>query len=151
MKLNSKIAVFVCGPVRYASLVNQRLEHILADVDYDCFFHLWKQDLGNKKRENEETDINCLGRHAKAKVVAYQSPYTIQDFSDYVGTKTNSNSSINATMGMFYSINALCHFLEQLPDSNHYEYILRIRTDCAILNDKFIDKLSFSKKTLTIS
>jgi len=149
-KIDGKIAVFICGPVRYVTLVNERLETVLKDYDYDCFFHLWKADLGNKVRQGGESDYKELFDHPRAKVVIMQSPYSEDDFKDRIGTKTNSSSTINVTMGMFFSVNVLCHYLKQLPDFDQYKYILRLRTDLAILNDDFASLLSFEPNTLTI-
>lgn len=149
-RIDGKIAVFICGPVRYATLVNERLETVLKDYDYDCFFHLWKSDLGNKVRRGWESDYTELFAHPRAKVVVMQSPYSEDDFEDKIGTKTNSGSTINATMGMFFSVNALCHYLRQLPDFDEYKYILRLRTDLAILNDDFASLLSFEPNVLTV-
>jgi len=148
--IDGKIAVFISGPVRYVTLVNRRLESVLADCDYDCFFHLWKADLGNKLRAGEECDYRELFDHPRAKVVILQSPYSQDDFKDTVGTETNSSSPINATMGMFYSVNLLCHYLQQLPDFDEYKYILRLRTDCAILNDDFASLLDPNPEVLTV-
>jgi len=149
-KTDGKIAVFICGPVRYVTLVNERLETVLKDYDYDCFFHLWKADLGNKVRQGPESDHRELFDHPRSKVVIMQTPYSEDDFKDRIGTKTNSGSTINATMGMFFSVNVLCHYLKQLPDFDQYKYILRLRTDLAILNDDFASLLSFEPDVLTI-
>jgi len=149
--IDGKIAVFICGPVRYLTLVNERLETILKDYEYDCFFHLWKSDLGNKVHKVWESDYRELFDHPRAKVVIMQSPYSEDDFRDSIGIKTSSGSTINATMGMFFSVNLLCHYLKQLPDFEQYKYILRLRTDCAIINDNFVSLLDFSPEVLTVN
>ena len=150
-RIDGKIAVFICGPVRYVTLVNERLETVLKDCEYDCFFHLWKADLSNKVHKVWESDYRELFDHPRAKVVIMQSPYSEDDFRDSVGIKTNSGSTINATMGMFFSVNLLCHYLKQLPDFEDYKYILRLRTDCAIINDDFVSLLDFSPDVLTVN
>lgn len=150
-RIDGKIAVFICGPVRYVTLVNERLETVLKDYEYDCFFHLWKADLGNKVHKVWESDYRELFDHPRAKVVVMQSPYSEDDFGDSVGIKSNSSSTINATMGMFFSVNVLCHYLKQLPDFEDYKYILRLRTDCAIINDDFVSLLDFSPDVLTVN
>jgi len=150
-RIDGKIAVFICGPVRYVTLVNERLETVLKDYDYDCFFHLWKSDLGNKVRQGAESDYRELFDHPRAKVVIMQSPYSEGDFKDKIGAKTNSGSTINATMGMFFSVNILCHYLKQLPDCEDYRYILRLRTDLAILSDDFASLLCTKPNVLTVA
>jgi len=150
-RIDGKIAVFICGPVRYVTLVNERLGTVLKDCDYDCFFHLWKSDLGNKVRQGPESDYRELFDHPRAKVVIMQSPYSEDDFNDKIGAKTNSGSTINATMGMFFSVNVLCHYLKQLPDFEEYKYILRLRSDLAILNDDFATLLCTKPNVLTVA
>jgi hypothetical protein len=150
-RFDGKIAVFICGPVRYVSQVAKRLEQVLAGYEYDCFYHIWKTDLGNKVRGQEETDITELAADPRTKVFIRQQPYSPDDFRDTIGLQTGSNSSINATMGMFFSVNVLCHYLALMPDSGKYKYILRLRTDCAIISDNFAELLDPSPDVLTVS
>jgi hypothetical protein len=150
-KSDGRIAVFICGPVRYVGHVTKRLERVLAGYEYDCFYHLWKADLGNKVRGQEETDISAVESSARTKIIIRQEPYTIEDFRDTIGTKTGSNSSINASMGMFFSVNVLCHCLSLLPDCQKYRYVLRLRTDCVLINDHFAELLDPAADVLTVS
>jgi len=150
-QIDGKIAIFISGPIRYVSLVSKRLDVVFKGQDYDCFYHLWKDDLGNKVRDCEVADYRELEDNPRTKVFVLQEPYSEQDFADSIGTETASRSSINATMGMFFSVNLLCHYLKQLPDCHKYKYILRLRTDCAIINDNFVDLLDTSSKTLNFS
>jgi tetratricopeptide (TPR) repeat protein len=150
-RFEGKIAVFICGPLRYVGHVTRRLEQVLAGSEYDCLYHIWKSDLGNKLRGQEETDISALQASPRTKVLIRQEPYSIEDFADSIGTQTGSNSSINATMGMFFSVNVLCHYLALMPDSNKYSHILRLRTDCAIISDDFVELLDASPEALTVS
>jgi len=150
-RINGEIAVFISGPIRYVTLVNERLETVLKDCQYDCFFHLWKADLGNKVHRLWQSDYRELYEHPRAKVVVMQSPYSQEDFKDTIGIETASGSTINATMGMFFSVNLLCHYLKQLPDFEQYRYILRLRTDCAIINDNFVSLLDFRPDVLTVN
>ena len=147
-QIDGKIAIFISGPIRYVSLVSKRLDVVFNGQDYDCFYHLWKDDLGNKVRDCEVADYRELEDNPRTKVFVLQEPYSEHDFADSIGTETGSRSSINATMGMFFSVNLLCHYLKQLPDFHKYKYILRLRTDCAITNDNFMDLLDTSGKTL---
>jgi len=150
-KMNGKTAIFISGPIRYVSLVSKRVDAVFKKYEYDCFYHLWKDDLGNKIRHGETDDYRKLEKRPRTKAFILQEPYSEQDFADSIGTETGSHSSINASMGMFFSVNLLCHYLKQLPDVKNYKYILRLRTDCAILNDKFADLLDGSSKTLTFA
>jgi hypothetical protein len=129
-----KIAVFIAGPYRFSNLVLNSLDKVLGKMDYDVFFHIWKEDLGNKKRIEEKTDYSYLMTHVKTKVFILADPYKEKDYKKDIGVNTNSNSSINATMGMFISMNILSNYLEQLPDNNTYTHIFRLRTDCIIYN-----------------
>ena len=148
-RMNGKIAVLISGPVRYVTLVNQRLHTILRDCEYDCFYHLWSADLGNKKRAGAQTDYTVLYTHPRTKVLIVQTPYSEDSFADTIGIETGSNSTINATMGMFFSVSLLCNYLKHLPDLENYTYVLRLRTDCAILNDDFLSLLDPDLNVLT--
>jgi hypothetical protein len=148
---NKKIAIFMSGPYRFADLVSTRLEKILDGFEFDFFYHIWNDDLGNKIRKERTFDIETLRNKPRTKIIITQKPYVEEDFKDSIGLETKSNSTINATMGMFYSVSLLCNLIKQLPDYNDYKYILRIRTDCLIINDNFISKLVFDNKTITVS
>jgi hypothetical protein len=145
-----KIAVFISGPARYVDLVRKNLDITLKGLDFDCFYHLWKEDLGNKKREGYNADYISLLKDKKTKVFMMQEPYKVEDFKNSVGTETNSGSTINASMGMFMTINLLCNTLKRMPDSEEYTHILRLRTDCALFVPlkKF---LSLNNNTVTVS
>jgi ADP-heptose:LPS heptosyltransferase/glycosyltransferase involved in cell wall biosynthesis/predicted O-methyltransferase YrrM len=150
-RINGKIAVLISGPIRYVTLVNRRLKTILKDCEYDCFYHLWSADLGNKIRAETPGDYAELKEHPRTKVLMVQSPYSEDSFAGTIGVETGSNSSINATMGMFFSVSLLCNTLQQLPDFEDYKYVLRLRTDCAILNDDFVSLLDLDPNVLTVS
>lgn len=128
-----KIAVFIAGPFRYSNLVLNSIERILGDIDFEVFFHIWNQDLGNKKRiKTDSIKFKELSNHPKTKAFFLSAPYTQSDYENNVGIQTNSNSTINATMGMFLSMNILCNYLELLPDKDEFTHIFRMRTDCLI-------------------
>lgn len=147
-----KIAVFVSGPIRYVDLVEKNLELALEGNEYEIFYHLWKEDLGNKKREGYHADYISLAKNPKTKVFIIQNPYSVEDFANSpVGTKTNSDSSINATMGMFLAVSILCNTLKQLPDFESYTHILRMRTDALFLKRRFIEKLNLKKNEVAVS
>lgn len=148
---DGKIAIFICGPVRYVTYVCRMIDRVFQGYEYDCFYHLWKADLGNKVRGGEVSDLEEIEKHPRTKVLIRQEPYCVEDFAKAIGTESGSNSSINALMGMFFSVNLLCHYLEQLPDFATYRYILRLRTDCAIFHPEFPSLLDESKGTLTVS
>ena len=146
-----KIAVFTSGPPRYVNLVTERLNRVLSDVDWDVFIHLWKIDTGNKIRANSIFDYTKLVDNPKVKVIMVQNPYDDTVYKKRIGTKINTHSPTFAIMGMFLGVNFLSNFLELLPDYNSYTHILRLRTDCAILNDNFLNLLDFDKKVVTVS
>ena len=54
-------------------------------------------------------------------------------------------------MGMFYSMNLLCHHLKLLPDFNTYTHILRLRTDSLFLNEDFFNLLDFDSNAVQVS
>lgn len=150
-RFDGRIAVFICGPIRYVSQVTMSLRRQLDGFEYDFFYHLWKDDLGNKRREQEETDVSGLLADNRTRLLIQQEPYSVEDFRSRIGTNTESGSTINATMGMFFSVNALCHYLSLMPDAGKYRYILRFRTDCAMLVNDLIDRLDPSPGVLTVS
>lgn len=127
-----KLAVFIAGPYRFSDNVQKSLERVLGNIDYEIFYHLWKEDLGNKKRIESKNDYDILKNFKKTKLFLLAEPYDEEVYKNTVGTETSSNSSINATMGMFMSMNILCSYLELLPDQNNFTHILRLRTDCII-------------------
>lgn len=127
-----KIAVFVAGPFRYSDLVLDSLNYVLGELNYEVFFHIWKKDLGNKKRKGTSENYEVIINNPKTKAYLTSSPYTEEEYANTVGIKTNSNSTINATMGMFISMNILSNYLELLPDRDDFTHIFRIRTDCLI-------------------
>jgi len=147
---DGRIAIFICGPVRYAVYVCRMIDRIFQGYSYDCFYHLWKKDLGNKVRTSEVYDLKEIENNPRTKVLICQEPYCVDDFAEYIGPQSGSKSSVNATMGMFFSVNLLCHYLEQLPDFSKYRYILRLRTDCVIIHPDFPSLLDGAENTLTV-
>lgn len=139
-----KVAVFVAGPYRYADQVHRSLERLFPTIDYSAFYFVWKEDLGNKVRDASDNGVFLLASDKKTKAFITADPYSVDDFKNSIGTKTNSGSSINATMGMFFSMNALCQYLEALPDADEYTHIVRLRTDCLVFDslEKYIDSSS---------
>jgi hypothetical protein len=146
-----KVAVLVAGPFRYAHLVLLNLEAYLREIDFDAFFHIWKTDLGNKRRTDEAWLVEDLLSNARTKAVILAEPLPESFYSSTIGTETCSNSTINATMGMFYSMSTLCSYLQQQPNLTEYSHCLRMRTDCAIISPRFVDKLDFDPQVLTVA
>lgn len=145
-----KIAVFMSGPIRYADLVRQNLARSLGSLDYDIFYHVWKEDLGNKIRAGCLDNYGNLPMDIKTKMFIIQDPYSEEFYKKYVGVKTNSNSTINATMGMFLAVNVLCSAFKKIPDSKEYTHILRIRTDCSLLSKDFYKLLDNEENVINI-
>jgi len=146
-----KIAIFMSGPIRYAPFVAAQLPRAIHNHDFEVFYHLWTKDTGNKVRRAEQASMSDLLACPHTKVVIAQTPYNRDVYADTVGTQTNSNSVIEATMGMFCGVNQLCHYLNQLPDSLDFSHVLRLRTDCLIISDDFGRKLDPSSNVLTFS
>lgn len=145
-----KVAVFIAGPYRYAPMVQESLKRILGAIEYDVFFHIWKEDLGNKRRIEIEEDYARLAEDNKTKLLLLARPYNEDDYSSQIGIQTNSGSSINATMGMFIAMNVLSNYLELLPDSSSYTHIFRLRTDC-IFFDSIEDKVWRNRNNILVS
>lgn len=150
--LGCKVAILMAGPIRYAPLVLERLESVLDGLDFEVFVLIWKQDLGNKRRERDNLDdISLLLANPKVSACITAAPLPEEFYHSTVGTETGSNSSINATMGMFYSMSALYRYVEQLPNSKSFTHALRIRTDCLVITNSFVSMLDFRSGTLTVS
>ncbi len=149
--IDPKVAVLVAGPFRYAHLVLKNLERFLHPFDFDVFFMIWKTDLGNKRRVDECWEVDEVLAHARTKALILAEPYPEEFYAPTIGTETGSNSPINATMGMLYSMSALCSYLAQLPNLESYSHCLRTRTDCAIVSPRFSEKLSLDSNTVVVS
>jgi len=147
-----KIAVLMAGPIRYAPLVVENLNARLRMMNFDVLAFIWKSDKGNKARENDDIgDIDALVRNPQVATCIVAEPFPEEFYSNTIGTTTKSNSTINATMGMFFSMSALCRYMGQLPNASQYSHALRIRTDCAIISEAFVEKLSLDPEVLTVS
>ncbi|MRH79085.1 hypothetical protein GH984_10280 [Spiribacter sp. C176] len=150
--LEYKVAVLMAGPIRYAPLVIKRLESVLDGLNFEIFALIWKEDLGNKRRDRDNlADIDLVLAHPKVSACITAVPLPEEFYSSTVGIETGSNSSINATMGMFYSMSALYRYIEQLPNRKTFTHALRIRTDCLIITNSFVSMLDFCSGTLTVS
>lgn len=147
----NKIAIFIAGPPRFVNYVTESVSRKFIGLDYYFFYHLWKCDSGNKVRADSFFDIERIISNDRTKLVLVESSYSQESYKNSIGIKTNSNSPIHATMGMFLSQSLLCNCLAQLPDYKEFKYILRLRTDCTIIGDKFIKKLNFHPDVLTVS
>ena len=147
----ARIAILMSGPTRYVGLVTQRLEKLLVGLRFDFFYHLWQEDRTKKRRVGYQSDFHPLACAPRTKVFIVQRPYVAEDYRHTIGLETNSGSPIHATMGMFMGINMLCHVLTQLPDAETFTHVLRIRTDCLLVNPAFVDLLDFSPHIVTMS
>jgi hypothetical protein len=146
-----KIAVFISGPIRFVDLVRQNLELRLAGVEHDYFYHLWLQDLSNKPREGYQSSATDLLAQKNTKTLLFQQPYSISFYESSIGSQVNTHSSVNAVIGMFLGLAQLCDVFRSLPDRAEYTHILRIRTDCALTGNEFVELLHPSDDTVTIS
>ncbi|HAS6057305.1 TPA: hypothetical protein I7217_06550 [Vibrio vulnificus] len=136
-----KIACVITGPYRYLNLVVEQIKQKLSscDVEFDIFIHIWKADLGNKVRGNDNLDISLLN-DPKIKSFSFGMPYTEQEIINLIGHEPiiKAHSPINAMCGMFTAISTVYKIIEQLPDSKKYTHVLRLRTDISFNTDKLI-------------
>lgn len=147
-----KIAVLMAGPVRYAPLVVSQLETALNGIDFEIFALIWKQDLGNKRRDRDRLeDIAPLLSNPRVSACIAASPLPEEFYRSSIGMQTGSHSTINATMGMFYSMSALYRYVEQLPNRESFTHAFRIRTDCLLITKNLAEKLDFRSRVLTVS
>ena len=130
--------------------MQKSLNRILGDISYDVFFYLWKEDLGNKTRKESQKKYELLLSNPRTKAFLLADPYEEKDYVNSVGVSTNSNSSINATMGMFLSMSILSNYLELLPDKDEYTHIFRLRTDCLVF-DCLEDKIKKNQNKVLVS
>jgi len=143
----------MAGPSRYVNSVTERLNNIFEPrLEYDFFYFIWDDDLGNKKRRDEEKYYNDIIKSNKTKCFILNKSYTAEEIQKLTKfEQDNSHSTINAMIGMFTSMNILCHHLMLLPDSLEYTHILRIRTDCLILDNNFLHDSLFKKNNVLVS
>jgi hypothetical protein len=134
-----KLAVFVSGPPRYTHLVLRQLRNGLAAWRPHFLVHLWKEDSGPKKRENRVFAPAEIAAAEDVELLLQHRGFGPETYLDRLGDRSNSGSPVHTTMGMFLAVNQLCHLLATSPDCHEYTHILRIRTDCALLNwDRFL-------------
>ena len=149
--METKIAIFISGPIRFVDLVRKNLEQRFEGVAHDFFYHLWMQDLGNKVRVGYQSDPVALLGLPTTKSVIFHQPYSASFFEKTIGTQVNTHSSVNAVVGMYLALTQLCNAFSALPDRSEYTHILRIRTDCAVTENEFLARLDFSPNTVTLS
>jgi hypothetical protein len=147
-----KLAVFIAGPIRYVKRVVERLDFLFKEkISYKYFIFLWNQDLGNKTRLFYDNDYMTLIDHDRLSLLIIEEAYTEDEIKKIYDVQEVGHSTINATIGMFYSMNRLIRSLSIKPDSKEYTHVLRIRTDCLILNNNFIDMLDFETDDIIVS
>lgn len=151
MSATPRLAVFVSGPRRFAPLVIQRIRDVAAHLRPEFFVHLWLEDLGGKARTGYDFDDAAILRHTDVRCLLHHRPYGLDTYLEKPGAKTRSGSPIFATMGMFLAINQLCHLLETLPTAGQYTHVLRIRTDCAILDETMLRGCDLASDTVWVS
>ncbi|MGO2511209.1 hypothetical protein [Marinomonas polaris] len=149
-----KCAVLIAGPVRYLISTMRRLEEIKAEVDLEYYIYLWVDDLGNKVRKDEqEIDFLSIKEEFNVKFISFSEPFCDEDYSRIINQMTEvGQSNISNIMGMFKSMDVLAKQIEISPLT--YDAILRVRTDCLILDKSFfkkkydLSKISVSKNYL---
>lgn len=148
-----KLAVFIAGPYRYVDLLVKQFDTIMksVDIDYDYFIHLWKEDLGNKKRINESNKINFIQSNERLKYFIYQKPYNADMYKESLGYTSGSHSVNHAIIGMFLSMSLLSNSLKMLPDCKDYTHILRLRTDVLFLNSNIFELVNWNSNNIFTS
>lgn len=138
-----KVAVLLAGPFRYLDLVIERLDQIAKSKDVDIDFHcfIYSSDSGNKKRIVDNENWKFVESHPKMKTLIKCAPFDNDDFSKYINPdKVEKGQSIlSSIMGMFYSVSSLLEIVKRSPIN--YDFVIRFRTDCLIVNDDFFSPL----------
>ncbi len=128
--MSKKIAIILSGPWRYVDKVIDNIDSLIGkDIDYDFFIHLWKEDLGNKKRIEDKYNYERVIFNNHVKNISWEKPNTKEEVSEIYGEWTGCHSTINAMTGMFSSINTTLNVIESIFDRSDYTHVLRIRTD----------------------
>lgn len=146
-----KIAIFISGPKRFTPLVIQRMRSIASEFNPEFFVHLWTDESGPKARTGFSFDENKLLEEPDVRCLILHRPYSGDAYKDSLGSHTNSGSPIFATMGMFLGINQLCYILGTLPNQDEYTHVLRIRSDCALLDPQMFNNVDFASDHLYFS
>ena len=146
-----KIAVLLAGPQRYCSSVIERINNVIGGIDVDIFCFIWSEDNGNKVRVNSECfDVNNILNQKNVKSVIASSPFVEKDYKGFFKSEVEKGqSSLSSIMGMFYSMDVLIRQIYISPVK--YDYVLRLRTDCLILDEGFFHKIKISKNVLLVS
>ena len=112
------------------------IDNELSDVDYAFFIHIWKIDIGNKKRNVENTDEEIALLKAKPSVVYFEeeAPLNKDEIIAKYGEWTGCPSPVYAIAGMFYAINKLLNNV----DSTEFSHVLRVRTDNVFLDNRVV-------------
>lgn len=142
--MNNNLAIFISGPYRYLRymLGRFRLEAKNLDYDFDVFVHVWSQDLGAKKRiEEDKLDSERIRRDFPfIKVLIVEKPFQDKDFTYFdLNDFEVGQSNPAAIMGMFIGLSRLTSCIVNSPKK--YTHILRLRSDMIIFEDKFFRKL----------
>lgn len=145
----NKLAILVSGPRRYVYDVVRAIDNDLTDVDYAFFVHIWKVDIGTKKRSVENTDeeIELLRDKASVAYFEEEAPLDKDDIIAKYGEWTGCPSPVYAIAGMFYAVNKLL----KCVDSTEFSHILRVRTDNVFLGPKIVPSLQSNGGVYTAS
>ena len=145
----NKLAILVSGPRRYVYDVVCSIDNELSDVDYAFFIHIWKIDIGNKKRNVENTDEEIALLKAKPSVVYFEeeAPLNKDEIIAKYGEWTGCPSPVYAIAGMFYAINKLLNNV----DSTEFSHVLRVRTDNVFLDNRVVPPLQSDNVVYTAS
>lgn len=119
-----------------------RLEADHLDYDFDMFVHVWSQDLGAKKRvEEDKLDSERIrGEFPFIKALIVEKPFRDEDFTYFnLDQFEVGQSNPAAIMGMFIGLSRLRSCVENSPLK--YTHVLRLRTDMVIFDDNFFRNL----------
>ncbi|WP_163130239.1 hypothetical protein [Agarivorans sp. Alg241-V36] len=148
---DTRIAIFITGPLRYIDKVIKSLEKYREALNFDIFVHVWKEDNSNKKRV-DEADLNRIFELSqKIHTLIVDTPPSNEYIAQQYGDWTDTHSTAGAMFSMFSAINKLIQSLESDPCGNKYTHILRIRTDVAILNKDFFSGIDWESNKIYTS
>lgn len=144
-----KIAVFLCGPIRFADKTIDNINKLLADYEHELFGFFWKEDLGIKERNS--SFAGDLGKMYNFKCYVEYESNSREAYESKFGSEMGCHSSINSILGMFYSISHLALTLKIHPMADEYTHILRARTDlCFFEPHKFGNKFDLTKGIINV-
>jgi hypothetical protein len=149
-----KLAIAISGPPRNILQMLSRVEKDLISIDYkaDVFVHLWRQDGGTKARSTsciaDASLLDKIQSYSCIKSLSVESPFCDDDYKLFPRELLEEGqSNVAAVMGMFVGVNRLISNIKVSPIQ--YSHVLRLRTDCILIQNNFFKHLSELDKSKT--